>query len=213
MLLHRLLPLSLACFGLALAAPSAQADTTIDDFLTNDFAATTDTGEIAGGYRGTRQATATNGTIAQTPGFLIVTASDDDAIGAVLWPPTAAAGGPVLDTPPDDQFELGVVSSSGSWTATIFADDGTKSGMVMSLFLPSGVGTVRFSFDNPLFNGVDFGNVQQLKLILQEVSPFEEGHSVTIDYLRVVPEPSTAGMLLLGLFGLGAAGRARRARA
>jgi len=63
-------------------------------------------------------------------------------------------------------------------------------------------------FGNNTANRIDFGEIGDFNAI-----EIELGGSGAIDNLVVVPEPTTAALLSLGLAGLGVAGRRRRPRA
>jgi hypothetical protein len=104
------------------------------------------------------------------------------------------------------RYQLDISSITGTWNATIFADDGTTDDTVAINGIVSDVNPVLFDFS--AFVGVDFTALDSMLLTLQNTSA--PGDSITVSVSAAVPEPSTAGMMLLGLFGLAAASPRKR---
>lgn len=97
------------------------------------------------------------------------------------------------------------IEPGSSWTASIYAGSGVDNDIVAV----SGItGPTNAIFPFASFAGVDFHAIDALSLSL--VNSSSPGDFVTVDLGAEVPEPSTAGMLMLGLVGLVAASPRKR---
>jgi hypothetical protein len=209
MLLHRKLTLSLALLGLALSAPRAEAVTiqVIDSFNGPEIDAPDGPTTVflpadQAVTEGVRTTTVTDGTMTSSNGNLVIDGTG--AVGEITWTPDA----PLNLAASNDRFALDIIGTPvGSWTAEIFATDGTYSDSVEVANLASGTAYFLFSdFVDVSTNHVLFANIQEITLTLTDLTT----SSITLGELRAVPEPSTAGMLMLGLFGLARMGRSRK---
>jgi hypothetical protein len=109
-------------------------------------------------------------------------------------------------------FELDIysVSNPATFSISVFVQDGPTGGVgsnTQPFVFPGMFATPgTLSLDFSTFAGVDFADVDVVRMTLAASGP----GSIKITEFRAVPEPSTAAMLGLGLFGLAAAGSQRR---
>lgn len=73
---------------------------------------------------------------------------------------------------------------------------------------PVSPGIVDFLFSDPSFSLVDFSDIRSISLF---TSTLHRGDGVVLGDFSTVPEPATAFLVALGLVGLTARGRVRRA--
>jgi len=106
------------------------------------------------------------------------------------------------------QFELDVTHTQGAWNASIYADDGSANETVA--FAPITASGV-FYVDFTGFTVVDLNLIDEIQLILANSSA--AGDSIAVNRLAAVPEPGTAALLMLGLFGLAVGSPRRRVAA
>jgi PEP-CTERM motif-containing protein len=215
MLPRNKLLLSLTMLGFALSAPRAEATIlVIDSFNGPDINAPDNPTLVflpanQSTTQGQRVSTINNGTMASSIGNLTV--AGDGATGTITWTPVDELMAPSsldLRGGVNDKFALDIGAFQGLWNASIVVNDGTNHNSGMH---EANGGTVFFLFSDFDNTPVDFTAVKTIQLILanelQSNLVADASNSITIGELRAVPEPSTAGMLLLGLLGLARAGR------
>jgi len=201
MLLHRKLLLSFAVLGLAVSASGAGAAPiqVIDSFNGPPDVSAPDIDSINVLELTTRTTTIAGGTMTSSVGSLTV--GGTGAVGVITW--TADDG--AFDLASNDTFVVDVLGTPvGSWNVKIFASDGTGPDYEDDETITDG-GELFFVYASFL-DDVDFSALTEIRLTLTDLTTSQ----IVVGEVRAVPEPSTAGMLMLGLFGLARMGRSRK---
>jgi len=208
--------LSLSCAGLALAAfaPRAQAASILDDFSTSSAPIDCNTGVTC---------TTSNPINVDFSATRIVTVTDDASVtinsvmaGQLVYSATDGTADILL------RYDLGnqdITDGGGNldFVIGVISSDIAAAGALTVTITDASAGS-----DTEAFNLVASGSAYELSrtlsdfaVDLQHVNRIEIGianrsGNVSLDYV-LTPEPSTAGMLMLGLLGLARAGRRVRA--
>jgi hypothetical protein len=108
-----------------------------------------------------------------------------------------------------DTFELQATVPQGTWTASVMVKDSLAHTDTQPF--PSNPITASGTYDllfNQFSGAINFHDITEVDLTFKNSSaPNDE---IDVQQFAAVPEPSTAGMMLLGLFGLAVSGRARK---
>jgi hypothetical protein len=151
---------------------------------------------------------ATDGTIKNNDpsslGNLVVTDTNVAGVTAVVTWNHAATNLSFDDNADDNYFELDVTSFTGDWMATLTID-----GVPVPKAIVAPIPLV-FKYSD-FGNAAFFESIDQISLML--TTPDVPNDNVTIASLTAVPEPGTASLLTLGLFGLAAGSPRRRVAA
>jgi hypothetical protein len=97
-------------------------------------------------------------------------------------------------------------SASVDVTVTLTTSGGNESEAMLTLV--NGSNLISFaSFSTTMGAGVNFADVDEMDFQFDSTADFD----LSVDTIQVIPEPATAGLLGLGMLGLGVAGRRQTA--
>ena len=150
---------------------------------------------------------------AEATNILFLTASDDifcedlGGLGTSCSKTINLSDVDVTDSGNNINFELFVDHTQGTWGVDLFVSDGTNSDTQP---FPSIAADGKYYVAFTDFTGaIDFTSINTLELTFANSS--SAGDRLDVTAFGTVPEPGTAGMLLLGMLGLAFSARRRPA--